>query len=65
MDKIDVKDLPEKEAKLIEELVRLLSQKTKLTKRRPAQEKEEKICFAEWPLGAKDKLTREEIYDYL
>lgn len=67
MDTIDVHDLPEEEAKLIEELVERLREKVKMRKLpQPIQEEEEEeVKFGSWPLGVKGKVTREEIYDYL
>jgi hypothetical protein len=58
---IDVKGLPEEHVKLIEEFVRFL----KLQAGKTIKPLESDITFAEWPLGVKGALTREEIYDYL
>ena len=58
---IDVQGLPDEHVKLIEEFVRFLKLHAKKTSTTP----ESDISFAEWPLGVKGKLTREEIYDYL
>jgi len=58
---IDVQGLPDEDVKLIEQFVRFLKLHAKKTVTAP----EGDIGFAEWPLGVKGKLTREEIYDYL
>ena len=58
---IDVQGLPDEHVKLIEEFVRFL----KLHAEKGITPPEGDISFAEWPLGVKGKLTREEIYDYL
>jgi hypothetical protein len=55
---IDVQGLPDEHVKLIEEFVRFL----KLRAKNAGMEPEGDIIFAEWPLGVKGKLTREEIY---
>jgi hypothetical protein len=60
---IDVRDLPEKDVRLIEQLVERLRIKTRVEKTK--QEEKEEITFGVWPLGVKGNLTREEIYDYL
>lgn len=60
-DKIDVHDLPEEQVKFIKEFVDFLRRK----RRKAKVEEKEEIVFASWPLGAKGKLTRREIYDYL
>jgi hypothetical protein len=66
MDVIDVKDLPEKEANLVQQLVEALKEKARLIRPVPIfPEKEEPIRFGAWPLGVKGNVTREEIYDYL
>jgi len=58
---IDVQGLPDEHVKLIEEFVRFLKLHAEISLMSP----EADISFAEWPLGVKGKLTREEIYDYL
>ena len=58
---IDVQGLRDEHVKLIEEFVRFL----KLHARETGTTPDGDITFAEWPLGVKGKLTREEIYDYL
>jgi len=58
---IDVQGLRDEHVKLIEEFVQFL----KLHARETSIAPEGDISFAEWPLGVKGKLTREEIYDYL
>lgn len=60
---IDVRDLPEKDVRLIERLVERLRIKAKRDKAK--KEEKQDISFATWPLGVKGNLTREEIYDYL
>jgi hypothetical protein len=60
---IDVRDLPEKDVRLIERLVKRLRTRAKREKTR--QEEKDDISFATWPLGVKGNLPREEIYDYL
>jgi hypothetical protein len=55
---IDVQGLPHEHVKLIEEFVRFL----KLRAKKTGTEPEGDITFAEWPLGVKGNLTREEIY---
>jgi hypothetical protein len=62
-DVIDVNGLPDEQVKLIREFVRFLKQQAN----EPGSpiEEEETISFAEWTLGVKGRLTREEIYDYL
>lgn len=58
---IDVYGLPDEHVKLIEAFVRFL----KLHAEKGTSPPESDIKFAEWPLGVKGTLTREEIYDYL
>jgi hypothetical protein len=58
---IDVQGLPDEHVRLIEEFVRFL----KLHAKKAAAAPEGDTKFAEWALGVKGKLTREEIYDYL
>lgn len=53
---VDISDLPEKEAKMVEDFVSLLKKRRKIKKKK-------KIEFAVWSLKVKSKLTREEIYD--
>lgn len=60
---IDVRDLPEKDVRLIERLVERLRNKAKREKIK--QEGKQDVSFATWPLGVKGSLPREEIYDYL
>ena len=62
-EKIDVRDLPEDQVRLVREFVEFLRQKAK---RHPGREKDkEDISFAEWPLEVKGNLRRSEIYDHL
>jgi hypothetical protein len=62
-EKIDVRDLPEDQVRLVREFVEFLRQKAK---RHPGREKtKEDISFAEWPLEVKGNLRRSEIYDHL
>lgn len=64
MDTIDVRDLPEKEADLVQQLVEALREKARLVRPVPIfPEKQEPIEFGAWPLGVKGNLSREEIYD--
>jgi hypothetical protein len=58
---IDVQGLPDEHVRLIEAFVRFL----KLHAEKGIMPPESDVTFAEWPLGVKGKLTREEIYDYL
>jgi hypothetical protein len=72
MDAIDVHDLSDEEAKLVAEFVEFMRQRKKPQVKMRQQEKIEDIkqappvvSFAAWPLGVKDTLSREEIYDHL
>ena len=58
---IDVQGLPDEHVRLIEEFVRFL----KLQAGKTMKPLESDITFAEWPLGVKGTITREDIYDYL
>lgn len=58
---VEVGDLTEEEAKMIEEFVNFLKAKRK----GGAPRGKEEIAFRSWPLKVKGKLTREEIYDHL
>jgi len=60
---IDVGDLPEEEVKLVREFIKFLKEKTKMRDRKTIGN--EKIIFRTWPLGAKGRYTRKEIYNYL
>ena len=62
-DMIDIHGLPEEDVRFIRDFVEFLRQKTK--KSEAKVKGKEEIPFADWPLGVKGKLTREEIYDYL
>lgn len=57
---IEISDLTEDEAKIIEEFVNFLK-----ARRKEKPKKREEITFRSWPLKVKGKLTREEIYGYL
>lgn len=58
---IDLRDLPEEEAKFVENLVDFLKDRAKVKKGK----QKEQDNFSTWPLGVKGNLTRKEIYDYL
>ena len=67
---IDLNGLPEEEAKLIAEIVDYL--KFRATQQTHSVEKKGKridetktIRFKSWPLGAKGRLNRREIYEHL
>jgi hypothetical protein len=72
VENIDVHDLPEEEAQMVAAFVEFLRRRRK---RRPQDEKEARVPppgqkagesrFAEWALGVKEPLTRQEIYEYL
>lgn len=69
---IDLNGLPAEEAKLIAEIVDYLkfraTQQTRLVEKKGKGERIDEtktIRFKSWPLGAKGKLNRREIYDYL
>jgi hypothetical protein len=59
---IDVHDLPVEDIVIIENIVRLLRNKTHVA---ITQEHSEEPNCSTWPLGAKDKLTRKEIFGYI
>ena len=59
---IDVHDLPVEDVVVIEKLVRLLRNKTHVA---ITQNNAEEPSFSTWPLGAKGKLTRKEIYEHI
>jgi len=59
---IDVHDLPVEDVVFIENLVRLLRNKTHVA---IAQKNADEPNFSTWPLGAKGKLTRKEIYEHI
>jgi hypothetical protein len=67
MEQIDVHDLPEEQAQLLQEFVEFLKQRGRT--RGQAEEQPlplaETPAFAVWPLGVKGTLSREEIYDHL
>ncbi len=63
IEKIDVHDLPEDQIKLVREFVEFLRQRRK-SHTGPEKHKEQ-IRFAEWPLEAKGRLKRSEIYEHL
>lgn len=72
MDAIDVHDLSDEEAKLVAEFVEFMRQRKKQQVKIQQEKIEEDIeqappvvSFAAWPLGVKDTLSREEIYDHL
>jgi hypothetical protein len=60
---IDIHDLPEEEAKLVQKFIEFLREKGK--RRVEAAIEKEKVQFGTWTLGSKGKFTRKEIYDYL
>ena len=59
---IDVHDLPVEDVVIIENLVRLLRNKTQVAIN---PKNTEEPNFSTWPLGAKGKLTRKEIYEHI
>ena len=59
---IDVHDLPVEDVVMIENLVRQLRNKTHVA---ITPQNAEEPNFSTWPLGAKGKLTRKEIYEYI
>jgi hypothetical protein len=62
-DSIDVRGLDQQDVSLIEALVERLRERAR--KKKEAKAEKESTVFATWPLGAKGRLTRKEIYDYL
>ena len=66
MEQIDVHGLPEEEVQLIAAFVEFLRARRQ-EHRQPtaAAPAEQEPAFAAWPLGVKDTLSREEIYEYL
>ncbi len=59
MDAIDVKGLPEEQARLLRDFAEFLKAKTGMRKdKKPPQ----KIALASWPAKIKGNLTRKEIY---
>jgi hypothetical protein len=68
MDHIDVRDLPEEEARLIATFVEFLRRRKQAGATREVQQPAAPtppVHFAVWPLGVKGALSREDIYDHL
>jgi len=65
MDTIDLRDLPEKEAKMVLALVEFLRQRREYQKEQARPHPYMENPFAAWPLGVKGTLRREEIYEHL
>lgn len=61
MNNIDVHDLPKEEVEFVQKIINLFRERERIKRNKV----EEKIEFASWHLGARGKLTRKEIYDYL
>jgi len=71
-DTIDLHDLPEAEAKLVQAFVEFLKERLKRETGKPTtaeagetRKGQEANGFATWQLGVKGRLTRREVYDYL
>lgn len=63
---IDIHDLPEEEARLVQEFAEFLKERAKIRKEKTREtEGKDETVFATWPLGVKGKLTRRDIYDHL
>jgi hypothetical protein len=67
IEQIDVRDLPEKEVRFIQQLVELLKEKTHLqAKKNNAKTAREKIKLQTYRLGkVHGNLSRREIYDHI
>jgi hypothetical protein len=71
MEKIDVHDLPEEQAKLVAAFVEFLWQKRQEstaghdTPAVPTRPERAPRPFAVWPLGVQRTLRREEVYEHL
>jgi hypothetical protein len=67
MESIDVHDLPEDQAQLVAAFVKFLRHRVpqKVPRERSPATVLPESPFAHWPLGVKDTLSREEIYEYL
>jgi hypothetical protein len=69
MESIDVRDLPEEEARLVAAFVEFLKRRRLQQYSQPMEAQEEQplteTAFAVWPLGVKGTLSREETYDHL
>lgn len=65
IDKVDVHDLPEKDAEVIQKLAELMRERIKKEAKKE-KEPRERIKLPTYRLGAvKGSLSRKEIYDYL
>lgn len=61
---VDVHDLPEEDAEMIQKIAELVREKVRKEEKQPGRQAEgEAFTVASWPLGAKENLTRKDIYD--
>ena len=64
VDRIDVYGLAEEYLKTVRELVRFLREKTESDQQLPKEQSDDGTPMAaSWPLGAKENLTRRDIYE--
>ena len=61
---VDVHDLPEEDAEIVQKIAELIRQRVKKEGKQARPQVEDEIfTVASWPIGAKENLTRKDIYD--